>query len=77
MTNRNHTFVANYSGYQIAILALDYENGWTIEVTVSGGDFDLPKWRDHDNCYKDIETARNAGLEWAKARIDENSRKHV
>lgn len=75
MTNRNHTFVANHSGYQIAILALDHENGWTVEVTVSGGGIDLPKWRDHDKRHKDIETARSAGLEWAKARIDEYSRK--
>ena len=73
MSNENRTFIADYEDYDISILALNHENGWVIEVSVSGKNFGLPTWRDHDNCYEDIENAKNAGMKWAKARIDENS----
>lgn len=71
MSNENRTFIADYEGCEISVLALNHENGWVIEVSVSGNNFDLPTWRDHDNCYKDIEDAKSAGMKWAKARIDE------
>ncbi|GAB2180030.1 hypothetical protein DLREEDagrD3_02530 [Denitratisoma sp. agr-D3] len=61
----------DYKGFSIGVLMLCYENGWTIEVEITGQDTSIPRWRDNDTTYKTEEEARDAGINWAKAFIDE------
>jgi len=73
ISNQNQTFIYHYQGQDIATLALNHENGWVIEVTISRNNIKNPTWRDRDNCYDNIDDAKSAGVTWAKARIDENA----
>lgn len=69
MTNRNDTFVTDHLDHEITIRSLDYPNGWVIEIVIKAENYTFPPFRDRDNCYKNIDEARSAGLQMAIAQI--------
>jgi hypothetical protein len=70
MSSPNHTFIDSYLSYEISVLALSRAGGWIIEVGISGRGEALPVWRDSDSSYGSLAAAREAGVKWARARID-------
>jgi hypothetical protein len=70
MLDVRQTFVDDYKGCLITVLALKEDYGWSIEVSAVGEDVSVEKCRDY-SCFTNIEVAHAAGIAWGMSLVDD------
>ena len=70
MADVHQTFVDDYKGCLITVLALKEGKGWSIEVSASGKGIAVQKCRDY-SYFTNMQVAHATGIAWAMSQIDD------